>query len=98
MEERDTLGTFRLLRDIEDVVKLLPCIRYRRQRLELGGIGQLTADIATYAEETAASAEQMSATTQQTNASTQEIVASVAQLSDHSAKLSRLTEQLDLAR
>jgi methyl-accepting chemotaxis protein len=66
--------------------------------VELGGIGQLTADIATYAEETAASAEQMSATTQQTNASTQEIVASVAQLSDHSEKLSALTEQLDLAR
>ena len=66
--------------------------------VELGGIGQLTADIATYAEETAASAQQMSATTQQTNASTQEIVASVAQLSDHSEKLSRLTEQLDLAR
>jgi methyl-accepting chemotaxis protein len=66
--------------------------------VELGGIGRLTADIATYAEETAASAEQMSATTQQTNASTQEIVASVAQLSDHSEKLSRLTEQLDLAR
>ena len=34
----------------------------------------------------------------QTNASTQEIVASVAALSDHSDKLSRLTEQLDLAR
>jgi methyl-accepting chemotaxis protein len=66
--------------------------------VELGGIGRLTSDIATYAEETAASAEQMSATTQQTNASTQEIVASVAQLSDHSEKLSRLTEQLDLAR
>jgi len=40
----------------------------------------------------------MSATTQQTNASTQEIVASVAQLSDHSDTLSRLTDQLDLAR
>jgi methyl-accepting chemotaxis protein len=66
--------------------------------VELGGMSQLTADIATYAEETAASAEQMSATTQQTNASTQEIVASVAQLSDHSDKLSRLTDQLDLAR
>ena len=49
--------------------------------IELDGMSRLTADIATYAEETAASAEQMSATTQQTNASTQEIVASVEQLS-----------------
>ena len=65
---------------------------------ELGGMSRLTADIASYAEETAASAEQMSATTQQTNASTQEIVASVEQLSTHSERLSRLTEQLDLAR
>ena len=59
-------------------------------------MSQLTTDIATYAEETAASAQQMSATTQQTNASTQEIVASVDQLSVHSRAL-RLTEQLDLA-
>ncbi len=66
--------------------------------VELDGMSKLTSDIATYAEETAASAQQMSATTQQTNASTQEIVASVAQLSDHSNNLSRLTEQLDLAR
>jgi methyl-accepting chemotaxis protein len=40
----------------------------------------------------------MSATTQQTNASTQEIVASVDLLSNHSERLSRLTEQFDLAR
>jgi methyl-accepting chemotaxis protein len=66
--------------------------------VELDGMSKLTADIATNAEETAASAEQMSATTEQTNASTQEIVASVAQLSDHTQNLSRLTEQLDLAR
>jgi methyl-accepting chemotaxis protein len=66
--------------------------------VELEGMSKLTADIATYAEETAASAEQMSATTQQTNASTQEIVSSVEQLSSHSERLSALTEQLDLAR
>jgi methyl-accepting chemotaxis protein len=66
--------------------------------IELDGMSRLTSDIATYAEETAASAQQMSATTQQTNASTQEIVASVSQLSTHSEKLSRLTDQLDLAR
>ena len=65
---------------------------------ELEGMSKLTLDIATYAEETAASAEQMSATTQQTNASTPEIVASVDLLSNHSERLSRLTEQLDLAR
>jgi methyl-accepting chemotaxis protein len=66
--------------------------------VELEGMSKLTADIATYAEETAASAQQMSATTQQTNASTQEIVSSVEQLSSHSERLSALTEQLDLAR
>jgi methyl-accepting chemotaxis protein len=66
--------------------------------IELDGMSRLTSDIATYAEETAASAQQMSATTQQTNASTQEIVASVTLLSTHSEKLSRLTDQLDLAR
>jgi methyl-accepting chemotaxis protein len=66
--------------------------------VELDGMSKLTADIATYAEETAASAEEMSATTQQTNASTQEVLASVALLSDHSQQLSRLTKQLDLAR
>jgi methyl-accepting chemotaxis protein len=66
--------------------------------VELEGMSRLTAEIATYAEETAASAQQMSATTQQTNASTQEIVASVAQLSSHSERLCALTDQLDLAR
>lgn len=68
-----------------------------RITLELGGMSQLTTDIATYAEETAASAEEMSATTQQTNASTQEIVASVTQLSSQSDALSELTKQLELA-
>jgi methyl-accepting chemotaxis protein len=66
--------------------------------IELEGMGRLTSDIASFAEETAASAQQMSATTQQTNASTQEIVASVELLSTHSERLAQLTEQLDLAR
>ena len=60
-------------------------------RVELDGMGRLTSDIASFAEETAASAEQMSATTQQTNASTQEVVASVEMLSSHSERLSELT-------
>ncbi|MDA0182583.1 globin-coupled sensor protein [Solirubrobacter phytolaccae] len=68
-----------------------------RITLELGGMSQLTSDIAEYAEETAASAEEMSATTQQTNASTQEIVSSVSQLSAQSEALSELTKQLELA-
>src|SRR4051794_10421075 len=69
-----------------------------RITLELGGMSQLTNEIADFAEETAASAEQMSATTEQTNASTQEIVASVELLSSQSQRLSALTDQLDLAR
>jgi methyl-accepting chemotaxis protein len=69
-----------------------------RITLELGGMSQLTNEIADVAEETAASAEQMSATTEQTNASTQEIVASVELLSNQSQRLSALTSQLDLAR
>src|SRR3954470_7079428 len=69
-----------------------------RITLELGGMSQLTNEIADFAEETAASAEQMSATTEQTNASTQEIVASVELLSSQSQRLSSLTGQLDLAR
>ena len=59
-----------------------------RITVELDGMGRLTTDIASFAEETAASAEQMSATTQQTNASTQEVVASVEMLSSHSERLS----------
>ncbi len=62
-----------------------------RITLELDGMGRLTSDIASFAEETAASAEQMSATTQQTNASTQEVVASVELLSSQSERLSKLT-------
>ena len=69
-----------------------------RITLELEGMGRLTSQIASVAEDTAASAEQMSAATEQTNASTQEIIGSVEQLSAHSEQLSRLTERLDLAR
>ena len=65
-----------------------------RITVELDGMGRLTNDIASFAEETAASAEQMSATTQQTNASTQEVVASVEMLSCHSERLSELTSTL----
>ena len=65
-----------------------------RITVELDGMGRLTNDIASFAEETAASAEQMSATTQQTNASTQEVVASVEMLSSHSERLSELTSTL----
>ena len=65
-----------------------------RITVELDGMGRLTNDIASFAEETAASAEQMSATTQQTNASTQEVVASVEMLSSHSERLSDLTSTL----
>ena len=61
---------------------------------ELDGMGRLTNDIASFAEETAASAEQMSVTTQQTNASTQEVVASVELLSSQSERLSELTSTL----
>ncbi|HEX6025991.1 MAG TPA: globin-coupled sensor protein [Solirubrobacter sp.] len=65
-----------------------------RITVELGDMGRLTNDIATFAEETAASAQQMSATTQQTNASTQEVVASVELLSSRSERLSQLTSTL----
>jgi methyl-accepting chemotaxis protein len=68
-----------------------------RITLELSGMKNLTAEIADFAEETAASAQEMSATTEQTNASTQEIVTSVEQLSSQSQTLSALTEKLDLA-
>src|SRR4051794_31970544 len=68
-----------------------------RITLELSGMKTLTAEIADFAEETAASAQEMSATTEQTNASTQEIVTSVEQLSSQSQTLSALTEKLDLA-
>src|SRR5205085_12555319 len=68
-----------------------------RITLELEGMGRLTSQIASVAEDTAASAEQMSAATEQTNASTQEIIGSVEQLSAHSEQLSRLTGPLDLA-
>jgi methyl-accepting chemotaxis protein len=69
-----------------------------RITLELEGMGRLTSEIASVAEDTAASAQQMSAATEQTNASTQEIVGSVEQLTAHSEQLSRLTQRLDLAR